>query len=388
MASGEVQYYASSILINNVEYSAFLTNTRLIFNDDTKLRDFWLSDICKIIYSDNPEQSEPSFTLYIKTDSGVQNMRWTFPYAPMFKKSEFNAWLNAFRELLPPSNIFSEAQISQEQHPSGTKSCTPIVVSEKKNISNNSNDDISSQETKTSKNLIKIIFFPWVILVLVGFLLSLIPIFVKPIYVNTGAQAFLSYGVDLATGEGRYLGVTFGIVALVLALVTYIIIYRWDIDLIFQFFTIWAAFIASVVAMNYFYYQAEWGIIGMSSVVTMIVIPCVLMGVWRLFSNDRNVNGSSGDKESSNKEEKVMPPKLFKLHLNGEFGDIYEECNGTSNTVRLDPNDRFGIKGYSGTNGVYYTQSSDISLRGSDGSEYYKNRLDEWELSNEIRFRD
>lgn len=388
MASGEVQYYTSSILINDIEYSAFLTNTRLIFNDDTTLREFWLADICKIIYSDNLEQSEPSFTLYIKTDSGVQNMRWTFPYAPVFKKSEFNAWLNAFRELLPPSNIFSEAQISQEQHPSGTKSCTPIVVSEKKSISNNSNDDISFQETKTSNNVIKLIFFPWVILVLVGLILSLIPIGVKPIYVNTGAQAFLSYGVDLATGEGRYLGVTFGIVALVLALVTYIIIYRLDIDLFWEFITIWAAFIAGVVAMNYFYYQAEWSIIGMSSVVTMIVILSVLMFVWKLFSNDGNINGSSGDRKSSINEEKVMPPKLFKLQLDGKFGDIYEEWNGTSNTVKLEPNHRYGIKEYIGTNGVRYSQSSENYLTGSDGSEYHKDRLGQWELSNEYKFRD
>ncbi len=113
MHNGEVQYYASPVLVKSQRYYATLTNERLVIEGGASPREFKVSSILAA-YPERLDNKDPGLKLVLATPSGQKEMVWAFPLEPVFQAGEQEAWL---------SNI---ARVSGDK---------PFVVSPKEPIS-------------------------------------------------------------------------------------------------------------------------------------------------------------------------------------------------------------------------------------------------------------
>ncbi|MDO5845405.1 MAG: hypothetical protein Q4Q04_00630 [Methanocorpusculum sp.] len=130
MRNGEVQYYASPILVKNQEYYATLTNERLIIEGSASPREFRVSSIIAASparLSDN----EPGLNLIFSTPSGQREMVWTFPLEPVFKAGEQEAWLSNIAKVVgdKPFAVAPDQPITAAPAPRYTPAEEPVVVS-------------------------------------------------------------------------------------------------------------------------------------------------------------------------------------------------------------------------------------------------------------------
>lgn len=93
LQDGEVQYYASPVLVKNNQYYATLTNQRLIF-EGAVTREFKVISI-QAVYPELIENGNPGIKLIISTSTGQRDMILGFPVDPMFKAGEQQAWIDA-----------------------------------------------------------------------------------------------------------------------------------------------------------------------------------------------------------------------------------------------------------------------------------------------------
>ncbi|HJJ31086.1 MAG TPA: Yip1 family protein [Methanocorpusculum sp.] len=93
LQDGEVQYYASPVLVKNNQYYATLTNQRLIF-EGAVTREFKVISI-QAVYPELIENGEPGLKLIISTPKGQRDMILGFPVDSMFKAGEQQAWIDA-----------------------------------------------------------------------------------------------------------------------------------------------------------------------------------------------------------------------------------------------------------------------------------------------------
>ncbi|HJJ38789.1 MAG TPA: Yip1 family protein [Methanocorpusculum sp.] len=98
LQNGEVQYYASPVLVKNNQYYATLTNQRLIFEGATT-REFKVISI-QAIYPELIENGDPGVKLIISTPKGQRDMILSFPVDSMFKAGEQQAWIDAVNKVV------------------------------------------------------------------------------------------------------------------------------------------------------------------------------------------------------------------------------------------------------------------------------------------------
>jgi len=93
---GEVQYYASPVLVKNNRYNATITNQRLILEGNTS-REFRVANIVAA-YPETINGTEPGVKLILATPTGQKEMLWSFPLNDIFKKGEQDAWITAIQK--------------------------------------------------------------------------------------------------------------------------------------------------------------------------------------------------------------------------------------------------------------------------------------------------
>jgi len=129
LQNGEVQYYASPVLVKNNRYNATLTNQRLILEGNNN-REFRVANIVAA-YPEMINGTEPGVKLIIATPTGQKEMIWSFPLDNIFKKGEQDAWItaiqktagdNPFTEENNRAPITAVAQTSTVQAANGNKS--------------------------------------------------------------------------------------------------------------------------------------------------------------------------------------------------------------------------------------------------------------------------
>ena len=96
LQNGEVQYYASPVLVKNIRYHATLTNLRLIIEGSVS-REFRVGNIVAA-YPAVLDGNEPGLRLILATQTGQKEMIWSFPLGDVFKKGEQEAWLAAIQK--------------------------------------------------------------------------------------------------------------------------------------------------------------------------------------------------------------------------------------------------------------------------------------------------
>lgn len=123
MHTNEVQFYASPILVKNQQYSATLTNERLILEGNGPTREFKVTSLV----SAKPVTagySEPAVEITLSTPSGQKEMIWTFPVDPVFKAGEQSAWVENIEKASGKADMpLREAgtvPVSQTRFTSGT----------------------------------------------------------------------------------------------------------------------------------------------------------------------------------------------------------------------------------------------------------------------------
>ena len=95
LQDGEVQYYASSVLVKKEQYYATLTDQRLII-EGPKTHEFKAASI-QGAYPERLDGGEPGLKLIISTPKGQRDMIWAFPLDAKFKEGEQTAWINAVK---------------------------------------------------------------------------------------------------------------------------------------------------------------------------------------------------------------------------------------------------------------------------------------------------
>lgn len=98
MKNGEVQYYASPILVKNQKFYATLTSERLVLDGDAPRREFRVSSIVAA-YAVTLEAHEPGLNLVIATPNGHKEMIWSFPTDSRFKEGDRDAWISNFAKV-------------------------------------------------------------------------------------------------------------------------------------------------------------------------------------------------------------------------------------------------------------------------------------------------
>ena len=98
LQDGEVQYYASPVLVKNNQYYATLTNQRLIFEGAVN-REFKVISI-QAVYPELIENGNPGVKLIISTPTGQRDMILGFPVDSMFKAGEQQAWIDAVNKVI------------------------------------------------------------------------------------------------------------------------------------------------------------------------------------------------------------------------------------------------------------------------------------------------
>ncbi|HJJ42110.1 MAG TPA: hypothetical protein O0W90_02190, partial [Methanocorpusculum sp.] len=98
MKNGEVQYYASPILVKNQKFYATLTSERLVLEGDAPRREFRVSSIVAA-YAVTLEAHEPGLNLVIATPNGHKEMIWSFPTDSRFKEGDRDAWISNFAKV-------------------------------------------------------------------------------------------------------------------------------------------------------------------------------------------------------------------------------------------------------------------------------------------------
>ena len=93
LKDGEVQYYASPVLVKNTRYYATLTNRRLLI-EGPKTHEFSVTDI-QGAYPELLEGKDPGLKLIISTRRGQRDIIFAFPLEEKFKKGEQTAWTEA-----------------------------------------------------------------------------------------------------------------------------------------------------------------------------------------------------------------------------------------------------------------------------------------------------
>ena len=141
LQNGEVQYYASPVLVKNVRYHATITNLRLIIEGSVS-REFRVANIVAA-YPAVLEENKPGIKLVLATPTGQKEMLLSFPLGDVFKKGEQEAWLNAIQKAVG-DKPFAEGALA----PATEVETSPgVAITPQKNQ--------AQQETSVAPNLIR-----------------------------------------------------------------------------------------------------------------------------------------------------------------------------------------------------------------------------------------
>ena len=113
MHDGEVQHYASSILVKGQQYFATLTNERLIIEGPTS-REFKTTSIIAA-YPIPLQDREPAVKIIFATPAGQKEMIWTFPCSEQFREGERDAWVDNITNIVGENPLAVPAETTDEQ---------------------------------------------------------------------------------------------------------------------------------------------------------------------------------------------------------------------------------------------------------------------------------
>ena len=113
MHDGEVQHYASSILVKGQQYFATLTNERLIIEGPTS-REFKTTSIIAA-YPIPLQDREPTVKIIFATPAGQKEMIWTFPCSEQFREGERDAWVDNITNIVGENPLAVPAETTDEQ---------------------------------------------------------------------------------------------------------------------------------------------------------------------------------------------------------------------------------------------------------------------------------
>ena len=113
MHDGEVQHYASSILVKGQQYFATLTNERLIIEGPTS-REFKTTSIIAA-YPILLQDREPAVKIIFATPAGQKEMIWTFPCSEQFREGERDAWVDNITNIVGENPLAVPAETTDEQ---------------------------------------------------------------------------------------------------------------------------------------------------------------------------------------------------------------------------------------------------------------------------------
>ena len=113
MHDGEVQHYASSILVKGQQYFATLTNERLIIEGPTS-REFKTTSIIAA-YPIPLQDREPAVKIIFATPAGQKEMIWTFPCSEHFREGERDAWVDNITNIVGENPLAVPAETTDEQ---------------------------------------------------------------------------------------------------------------------------------------------------------------------------------------------------------------------------------------------------------------------------------
>ena len=113
MHDGEVQHYASSILVKGKQYFATLTNERLIIEGPTS-REFKTTSIIAA-YPIPLQDREPAVKIIFATPAGQKEMIWTFPCSEQFREGERDAWVDNITNIVGENPLAVPAETTDEQ---------------------------------------------------------------------------------------------------------------------------------------------------------------------------------------------------------------------------------------------------------------------------------
>ena len=111
MHDGEVQHYASSILVKGQQYFATLTNERLIIDGPTS-REFKTTSIIAA-YPIPLQDREPAVKIVFQTPAGQKEMIWTFPCSEQFREGERDAWVDNITNIVGENPLAVPAENEQ-----------------------------------------------------------------------------------------------------------------------------------------------------------------------------------------------------------------------------------------------------------------------------------
>ena len=113
MHDGEVQHYASSILVKGQQYFATLTNERLIIEGPTS-HEFKTTSIIAA-YPIPLQDREPAVKIIFATPAGQKEMIWTFPCSEQFREGERDAWVDNITNIVGENPLAVPAETTDEQ---------------------------------------------------------------------------------------------------------------------------------------------------------------------------------------------------------------------------------------------------------------------------------
>ena len=98
LRDGEVQYYASPVLVKKTQYYATLTNQRLLI-EGPKTHEFSVTSL-QGAYPELLEGLDHGLKLIISTPKGQRDMIWAFPVEDKFKQGETDSWIAAVNKAM------------------------------------------------------------------------------------------------------------------------------------------------------------------------------------------------------------------------------------------------------------------------------------------------